>query len=58
MFDQMLDGIKEEAVGFLFNIEVQVEQAPQEVTGVGDDAEAHRQGLSPAAQRRQQQLLY
>src|SRR5205814_9558122 len=28
MFQQMLDGIKEEAVGFLFNLEVQVEEAP------------------------------
>src|SRR5579859_2093207 len=27
MFNQMLDGIKEEAVGFLFNLEVQVEEA-------------------------------
>jgi preprotein translocase subunit SecA len=27
MFSQMLDGIKEEAVGFLFNLEVQVEEA-------------------------------
>jgi preprotein translocase subunit SecA len=28
MFSQMLDGIKEEAVGFLFNLDVQVEEAP------------------------------
>ena len=28
MFAQMLDGVKEEAVGFLFNLEVQVEEAP------------------------------
>ena len=28
MFQTMLDGIKEEAVGFLFNVEVQVRQAP------------------------------
>ncbi|HEY3007311.1 MAG TPA: SEC-C metal-binding domain-containing protein, partial [Micromonosporaceae bacterium] len=28
MFNQMLDGIKEEAVGFLFNLEVQVQEAP------------------------------
>jgi preprotein translocase subunit SecA len=28
MFSQMLDGIKEEAVGFLFNLEVQVEEGP------------------------------
>jgi preprotein translocase subunit SecA len=29
MFAQMLDGIKEEAVGFLFNLKVQVEEAPE-----------------------------
>nr|WP_033339699.1 preprotein translocase subunit SecA [Catenuloplanes japonicus] len=28
MFQQMMDGIKEEAVGFLFNLEVQVEETP------------------------------
>ncbi|WP_121255263.1 preprotein translocase subunit SecA [Nocardioides ferulae] len=28
MFAAMMDGIKEEAVGFLFNLEVQVEEAP------------------------------
>jgi preprotein translocase subunit SecA len=28
MFNQMMEGIKEEAVGFLFNLEVQVEEAP------------------------------
>jgi preprotein translocase subunit SecA len=37
MFNQMLDGIKEEAVGFLFNLDVQVEQqqqpAPAEPSG-------------------------
>jgi preprotein translocase subunit SecA len=31
MFAQMLEGIKEEAVGFLYNLEVQVEQAPAPV---------------------------
>src|SRR5439155_19079502 len=30
MFQQMLEGIKEEAVGFLFNLEVQVEGAEAE----------------------------
>jgi preprotein translocase subunit SecA len=29
MFAAMMDGIKEEAVGFLFNLEVQVEQEPE-----------------------------
>ncbi|MFI2278873.1 preprotein translocase subunit SecA [Catenuloplanes sp. NPDC020197] len=28
MFQQMMEGIKEEAVGFLFNLEVQVEETP------------------------------
>ncbi|GAA1816955.1 preprotein translocase subunit SecA [Planosporangium flavigriseum] len=31
MFAQMLEGIKEEAVGFLFNLKVQVEEAPAPV---------------------------
>jgi preprotein translocase subunit SecA len=36
MFHTMMDGIKEEAVGFLFNLEVQVDEEPQqlEVPGV------------------------
>jgi len=29
MFAAMMDGIKEESVGFLFNLEVQIEEAPQ-----------------------------
>ncbi|GAB2986822.1 preprotein translocase subunit SecA [Nocardioides montaniterrae] len=31
MFNAMMDGIKEETVGFLFNLEVQVEEEPEEV---------------------------
>jgi preprotein translocase subunit SecA len=31
MFSQMLEGIKEEVVGYLFNLEVQVEEAPPPV---------------------------
>jgi preprotein translocase subunit SecA len=31
MFAAMMDGIKEEAVGFLFNLEVQVEEEPEQV---------------------------
>ena len=31
MFAAMMDGIKEESVGFLFNLEVQVEQQAEEV---------------------------
>jgi preprotein translocase subunit SecA len=35
MFAQMLEGIKEEAVGFLFNLKVQVEEAPAPEAGEG-----------------------
>jgi preprotein translocase subunit SecA len=39
MFNQMLDGIKEEAVGFLFNLEVQVDQQqPVAVDSTGGGA--------------------
>jgi preprotein translocase subunit SecA len=41
MFSSMMDGIKEEAVGFLFNLEVEVEQhgdhAHMTITGLPDD---------------------
>ena len=35
MFNQMLEGIKEEAVGFLFNLEVEVRQAEQPAPATG-----------------------
>jgi preprotein translocase subunit SecA len=59
MFAQMLEGIKEEAVGFLFNIEVQVEEQPaQEVTGVGTlPVEIRAKGLGGQG-RGQQPLQY
>ena len=45
MFAAMMDGIKEESVGFLFNLEVQVEdepdQAGESVEPVEADAEGH-----------------
>ncbi|HEY6794403.1 MAG TPA: preprotein translocase subunit SecA [Kineosporiaceae bacterium] len=34
LFQAMLDGIKEESIGFLFNVEVQVQQPEPEQTGV------------------------
>ena len=50
MFAQMMDGIKEEAVGFLFNLEVQVERGAagrrRRAAAPGTAAVA---GLSPAA---------
>ena len=36
MFNAMMDGIKEESVGYLFNLEVQVEQQVEEVPVVSD----------------------
>jgi preprotein translocase subunit SecA len=54
MFAQMLDGVKEEAVGFLFHYQPPEEQ---EITGVGA-APVRLRGQNQAAQRRQQQLLY
>ncbi|HZN16771.1 MAG TPA: preprotein translocase subunit SecA [Micromonosporaceae bacterium] len=53
MFATMMDGIKEETVGFLFNIEVQVEEAPAPVApatsiplpGAEPHVEVHAKGL-------------
>ncbi|HEX8347657.1 MAG TPA: SEC-C metal-binding domain-containing protein, partial [Actinoplanes sp.] len=70
MFRQMMEGIKEEAVGFLFNLEVQVEEQPtvtvdpsQAVplpTGVSSEREPHvevrAKGLGGG--RRPQNLQY
>ncbi|MEV4413404.1 preprotein translocase subunit SecA [Catellatospora sp. NPDC049609] len=57
MFAQMMEGIKEEAVGFLFNLEVQVEQAaPAEPTaGVPlPDGESHVEVRAKGLGQRQQ----
>jgi preprotein translocase subunit SecA len=42
MFAAMMDGIKEESVGFLFNLEVQIEDEPEEVEEVLDVEEPMR----------------
>jgi preprotein translocase subunit SecA len=39
MFSAMMDGIKEESVGYLFNLEVQVEEEPDEDLGDEDEVE-------------------
>ena len=57
MFNQMLDGVKEEAVGYLFRIEVKVEEAPKEAVGVGAAPRLLGKGLS-SGPRPPQQLLY
>jgi preprotein translocase subunit SecA len=67
MFAQMMDGIKEETVGFLFNVEVQVEEptpAPQPAQAAPavplpasePQVEVRAKGLG--AQRRRQALQY
>jgi preprotein translocase subunit SecA len=59
MFTTMLDAVQEEAVGFLFHLEVQVEEAAAPVGGVGTAPVALRgRGLTPGPARRQQPLLY
>ncbi len=74
MFNQMMEGIKEEAVGFLFNLEVQVEEQPTVVVdpskavplpaGVGSDpnlTESDRVGVRAkglGGGRRPQNLQY
>ncbi|HYO86319.1 MAG TPA: preprotein translocase subunit SecA [Dermatophilaceae bacterium] len=60
MFQAMMDGIKEESVGFLFNVEVQVDPAAEAAATVGAapveaTAMIRGQGLD---QRRQQHLHY
>ncbi|TAM67508.1 MAG: preprotein translocase subunit SecA [Microbacteriaceae bacterium] len=51
MFQQMMGAIREETVGFLFNLEVEVTQASGEVTGV------EAKGLTPG-ESNQPQLSY
>ena len=50
MFAAMMDGIKEESVGFLFNLEVQVEDAPPVEGEVAGDG-ASTTSWSPRASR-------
>ncbi|MDI1460524.1 preprotein translocase subunit SecA [Catellatospora sp. KI3] len=57
MFAQMMEGIKEEAVGFLFNLEVQVEHehAPAQQEGVPlPDSDSHVEIKARGLQRQQQ----
>jgi preprotein translocase subunit SecA len=57
MFGQMLDGVKEEAVGFIFNLDVQI-QEPEEVSGVGTAPVSLRAKGMPTPAPRPQQLMY
>ncbi|MGY1637729.1 preprotein translocase subunit SecA [Geodermatophilus sp. SYSU D00742] len=49
MFNQMLDGIKEESVGFLFNLEVKTKEQ-QEAEAAAKQAEAEAKALAAAQQ--------
>ncbi|MCP9992297.1 MULTISPECIES: preprotein translocase subunit SecA [Streptomyces] len=53
MFSAMMDGIKEESVGYLFNLEVQVEQQVEEVPveDVKPTADLEKQDAVPAQAR-------
>jgi preprotein translocase subunit SecA len=53
MFGAMLDGIKEESVGFLFNVEVEVQQppAPEAEAAVEAGANGGRPAVQPMAER-------
>ena len=52
MFAAMMDGIKEEAVGFLFNLEVQVEDEPEEARRKRRGRGADARDLVPSRRRR------
>jgi preprotein translocase subunit SecA len=56
LFAAMMDGIAEESVGFLFNLEVHIEEEPAD-GGLEVGAEAHLQAKG-LGERRQQQLAY
>ncbi len=64
LFAAMMDGIKEESVGFVFNLEVEVEEAPAQPAAVQPDAsmpfavapEIHAKGLDE--EHREQPLQY
>ena len=64
LFTAMMDGIKEESVGFVFNLEVEVEETPEQPAAVQPDAsmpfavapEIHAKGLDE--EHREQPLQY
>ncbi|MBY8888023.1 preprotein translocase subunit SecA [Streptomyces sp. PTM05] len=47
MFNAMMDGIKEESVGYLFNLEVQVEQQVEEVPVQAEPVDLEKQDAVP-----------
>lgn len=53
MFNAMMEGIKEESVGYLFNVEVQIEQVPEAPTISMDKAQAMPQIQAKGLERPQ-----
>jgi preprotein translocase subunit SecA len=49
LFSVMMDGIKEESVGYLFNLEVQIDDEPE--AGEGADAQAVFEGVAAGSQQ-------
>jgi preprotein translocase subunit SecA len=49
LFNAMMDGIKEESVGYLFNLEVQVEQHVEEVPVQAEVPSLEKEGAVPVA---------
>jgi preprotein translocase subunit SecA len=58
MFAAMMDGIKEESVGYVFNVEVQVEDTPPSDDAGGQEAAHEMVAKGLAAPRRPLQLQY
>jgi preprotein translocase subunit SecA len=58
MFAAMMDAIKEESVGYVFNLEVQVEDAPPATEVMGDEAHHELVAKGLEAPRRPAQLQY
>lgn len=52
LFGAMMDGIAEESVGFLFNLDVQVEQAPADDTHEHEHPQVQAKGLEPKAEQK------
>jgi preprotein translocase subunit SecA len=58
MFGAMMDAIKEESVGYVFNLEVQVEDTPPATQVTGDEAHHELVAKGLEAPRRPAQLQY
>ncbi|MDP9398697.1 MAG: preprotein translocase subunit SecA, partial [Actinomycetota bacterium] len=57
LFAAMMDGIKEESLGYLFNLEVQVEQAPAPAADVSEKSDEHPHLLAKGLEEHRPQRL-